>query len=184
MKPAKLTGTLPALLLAPVLVLSGCWTARNPSVQPPGEARLIQDGIIAEAVKPVAIVEAVDHGARTIVLRTPGAPVATTYPVARGVENFDELRMGERVEPTIRQELSIYVLRDGYAPGADGRPRKIDATAHVWSVDSSYRLLQLQYADGSKETLKLALSASLRQMETGDAVVVRPIEAVRLREKR
>ena len=117
MKPAKLTGTLQALLSAPALLLSGCWTARNASVQPPGEARLIQDGIIAEAVKPVAIVEAVDHGARTIVPRTPGAPVATTYQVGREVENLGELRMGERVEPTVRQALSVYVT--GWTLGAD-----------------------------------------------------------------
>jgi hypothetical protein len=173
-----------ALLLGPALLLAGCWTAPIATVQPPGEARLVQHGIIVESEKPVAIVESVDRSAAAIVLRPLGASAASTYKVGREVENLDELRMGDRVKPTIREELTIYVLRDGAAPGPDGAPVSITADARVLSVDASYRLLRLQYPDGEERTLKVALGVDMRHLEAGNAVVIRPIEAIALREKR
>jgi hypothetical protein len=184
MKPVHLHRGLTPLLFAPALLLSGCWTAPVASVQPAGEARLIQDGIVVESTKPPAIVESVDRSAGTIVVRALGAAAASTYKVGHEVENLSELRMGDRVHPTIREELSVYVLRDGKAPGPDGAPVSIAADARVLSVDSSYRLLQLQYPDGETETLKVPPGVRLQQMHAGDAVVIRPIEAVRLRQKR
>jgi hypothetical protein len=175
---------LTALLLAPVFMLSGCWTAPIASVQPKGEARLIQDGIIAESARPAAIIESTDRTAGTIVLRPLGAPEAKTYKVGREVENLSELRIGDRVTPTVREELSIYVLRDGRAPGPDGARMQITADARVLTVDPSYRLLQLQYPDGERQTLKLALGVRLEQMAAGDTVVIRPIEVIDLRRKR
>lgn len=172
------------LLLIPASMLSGCWMPPVASVQPQGEARLIESGILVESAKPPAIVEAVDRSAGTVAVRIPGAPAAVTYKAGREIENLGELRMGDRVKPTVREELSVYVLRDGRAPAPDGTLQKIDADARVLSVDPSYRLLQVQYPDGARETLKVALGVRLEQMEAGDAVVIRPVEAVRLSEKR
>lgn len=145
---------------------------------------MVQHGIIVESEKPVAIVESVDPSAAAIVLRALGASAASTYKVGREVENLGELRMGDRVKPTIREELTVYVLRDGEAPGPNGTPVRIAADARVQSVDASYRLLRLQYPAGEIRTLKVALGVDIRNLEAGDAVVIRPIEAIALREKR
>jgi hypothetical protein len=171
-------------LLAAALALAGCWTAPVANVQPKGEARLIQSAISVESVKAPAIVEAVDRNSGTIVVRTPGAPETSTYKVGREVENFSRLGMGDKVKATIREELSVYVLRNGQAPGADGTPEKVAADARVLAVDQSYRLLTLQYPNGENETFKVALSVKLKEMEAGDTVVIRPVEAVALKRKR
>ncbi|MBV9724790.1 MAG: hypothetical protein JO299_06405 [Gammaproteobacteria bacterium] len=139
---------------------------------------------MVQSTKPPAIVESVDRSAGTIVVRALGAPSASTYKVGPEVENLSELRMGDRVYPTVREELRVYALRDGQAPGPDGAPVSIATDARVLSVDPSYRLLQLQYPDGEKETLKVPPGVRLQQMQAGDAVVIRPIEAVSLRHRR
>ena len=172
------------LLLGAALTLAGCWTAPVADVQPKGEARLIQNAISVESVKAVAFVEGIDRDSGTIVVRTPGAPETSTYQVGRGVENFSRFGLGDKVEATVREELSVYVLRDGQAPGADGVPEKIAADARVLSVDPSYRLLTLQYPNGKNETFKVALDVKLKEMEAGDAVVIRSVEAVALKRKR
>jgi hypothetical protein len=173
-----------SLLLAGALALEGCWTAPVANVQPKGEARLIKSAITVKSVKAPAIVESVDPNAGTIVVRIPGASETSAYKVGREVENFTSIRMGDRVKATVKEELSVYVLRDGEAPGADGLPEKIVADARVLSVDPGYRLLKLQYPNGEKESLKVALGVKLKEMESGDAVVIRAIEAVALQQKR
>ena len=172
------------LLLGAALALHGCWTAPVANVQPKGEARLIQSAITVKSVKAPALVEGVDRNAGTIVVRIPGAAETSTYKVGRKVENFSSIRMGDRVKATVKEELSVFVLRDGHAPGDDGAPRKIAADARVLSVDPSYRLLTLQYPSGESETFKVALDVKLKEMEAGDAVVIRPIEAVALQRQR
>jgi hypothetical protein len=176
--------TLSPVLFGATLTLAGCWTAPVANVQPKGAARLIETGITVESVKAHVIVESVDRTSGTIVVRVPGAPETSTYKVGREVENFHSIGMGDQVKATVKEELSVYVLRDGQAPGANGAPEKIAADARVLSVDPSYRLLTLQYPDGEKETLKVALGVKLEEMAAGDAVVIRPIEAIALKRKR
>jgi len=183
METAELYRTGP-LLFAATLALAGCWTAPVADVQPKGEARLIRSAIRVESVKAPAIVEAVDHSSNTIVVRTLGAAETSTLNVGREVGNFNSIRMGDKVTATVREELSVYVLRNGQAPGADGTPEKIAADARVLSVDPSYRLLKLQYPNGETETFKVAVGVKLKEMEAGDTVVIRPVEAVALQRKR
>ncbi len=173
-----------ALPFAAAYGLTGCWTEPVANVQPKGEARLIESGITVESVKATAIVESVDRNAGTIAVRTPGASAASTYKVGREVENFASIGMGDRVKATVKEELSVYVLRNGQAPGANGALETLAADAGVLSVDPSYRLLKLRYPNGETETFKVALGVKLKEMEAGDAVVVRPIEAVALQKKR
>jgi hypothetical protein len=171
------------LLLAAALTLTGCWTAPVANVQPPGEARLIQNGIAVRSVKEPAVVESVDPAASTIVLRAPGTSVTSTYKVAPDVSNFRDIKPGELVEATVAEELSVYVLRDGRLPGAAGASEEIAVDARVLSVDPSYRLLRLQYPNGQNETFKVPLEVKLRQMTAGDSVVISSVEVVALRRK-
>jgi hypothetical protein len=180
---ALIRASYPLLLLSGALVLAGCWTAPVANVQPPGEARLIQNGIAVRSVKNPATVESVDHGAGRIVLRTSGLTETSTYKVGRSVSNFGEIRAGQVVEATVAEELSVYLLRDGQLSGASGAPENIAADARVLSVDPSYRLLTLRYPDGRNETFKVPLDAKLRQMAPGDSVVIRSVEVVALRRK-
>jgi hypothetical protein len=172
-----------AVLIPTVLGLAGCWTAPRADVQPGGEPRLIQAGIPVTSVRDPAIVDSVDAATRTIVVRTPGAQQTSTYKVSAAVSNLGQFRFGDKVQATVAQELSVYVLRDGQLPGPGGKPQAITADARVLSVDTSYRLLTLQYPNGRNETFKVGLDTRLREMEAGNSVVIRPVEAVALRKR-
>jgi len=167
-------------LLVAVLVLAGCWTAPVATVQPQGQARLIQDGIAVTSVKDAAVVSSVDSSAGAIVLRVPGRAETLTYKVGPKVSNLNDVKAGDVVQATVSEDLAVYLLRDGQLPGVDGR---VTVDARVLVVDPSYRLLTLQYPDGQHETFKVLPGTRLEQMEAGDSVVIRPVAVLALRRK-
>jgi hypothetical protein len=170
-------------LFAAALALAGCWTAPVATVQPKGEPRLIQSSIAVRSANNLAVVQSVDPSTRTIVVQTSGTTKASTYKVGHKVSGLNAIKPGDVIEATLTQELTIYVLLDGLLPGIGGSPESISADARVLSVDPSYRLLTLQYANGGNETFKVPLAVELKQIEAGDSVVIRPVELVALRRK-
>jgi hypothetical protein len=149
------------------------------TVQPPGEARLIQSAVAVTSEKDAAIVSALDRSAGTIVLRIAGRADTSTYKLGPRVSSLDGIGVGDVVQATVTEELTVYALRDGQLPGTGA----ITAHARVLAVDPSYRLLKLQYADGANETLKVPLGTRLGQMEAGDSVVIRPVEVLAVRRR-
>ena len=167
-------------LFAAALLLAGCWTAPVATVQPHGEARLIQGAIAVTSVKDTAVVSSVDRSAGTVVLRSSGKPEVSTYRLAPKVSGLDDIKAGDVVQATVTEDLTIYVLHDGQLPDAGGT---VSVDARVLMVDPSYRLLTLQYPDGQQETFKVPLGTRLEQMEAGDSVVIRPLGVLALRRK-
>lgn len=165
------------------LALSGCWTAPVANVQPKGAPRLIQSAIAVESVKNPTIVQSTDGATRTIVLQISSTAAASAYKAAPEVENFDQIKAGDRVKARVTEELAIYVLRDGQLPGTGGAPETIATNAKVLSVDPSYRLLRVQHPHGLNETFKVGREVRLELMEAGDDVVIRPVEALRVRKR-
>jgi hypothetical protein len=170
-------------IFAVALGLVGCWVAPIATVQPEGEARLIQGGIAVESVASPAVVQSVDRSASTIAVRTPGAAESSTYKVSPKVSNFNDIKAGDTVQATLAQELTVYVLHDGQVPGAGGAHERTAADARVLAVDPSYRLLKLKFSNGQSETLKVPLGVKLKEMEAGDSVVIRTVEVIALRRK-
>jgi len=166
-------------LFTAALLLAGCWAAPVATVQPKGEARLIQGAIAVQSVKEAAIVASVDRSAGNIVLSTSGRGETFSYRLGPKVANLDDIKAGDVVQATVQEELTVYVLRDGQLPGAGA----LAVHARVLAVDPSYRLLKLQYPDGENETVKVPLGTRLEQMEGGDSVVIRPVEVLALRRK-
>jgi hypothetical protein len=167
-------------LFAAALLLTGCWTAPVATVQPHGEARLIQGAIAVKSVKDTAVVSSVERSAGTIVLRTSGRPETSTYKLGPKVSGLDGIRAGDVVQATVTEDLTIYALHDGQLPDAGGT---VSVDARVLMVDPGYRLLTLQYPDGQKETFKVPLGTRLEQMEPGDSVVIQPLEVLALRRR-
>jgi hypothetical protein len=167
------------LLFAATLTLTACWTAPTANVQPKGEPRLVQAGIVVESVKDPATVQSVDVGTRTVVL-VPADAAEIAYKAGPRVSNLDRIKAGDRVQATVAEELTVYVAKTGRLPGARG-PATIEANAKVLMVDPSYRLLTLQSPDGRSKTFKVGLDVRLLQMEAGDDVLIRTIEAVHLK---
>jgi hypothetical protein len=158
------------LLVASVAVLlSGCWVPPSATVRPGGSPRVIADGIVVERVAEPATVAAVDRSARTLALSMPGVALAT-YGIGRGVPDWGDIRVGDRVRATIRQDLTVYVAPAGESAGA-----------RVLVVDPSYRVLTVRYPNGRTETFKIGLHTRMQGMEAGDSVTIRPLDVIRLR---
>jgi hypothetical protein len=170
-----------ALLVVAALALSACWSPPVANVQPRGEPRLIEGAIVVESVKPHAIIQSLDQQARSITLLSPGETQPVTYSVGPHVGTLDRLKAGDRVQATVGEELTVYIRRDGQPPDTDGLPSDVDA--RVLSVDNSYRLLTLRFHNGRDETFKVSGRVRLDEMEAGDAVSIRPIQATALRPK-
>jgi hypothetical protein len=165
-------------MLAAALVLAGCWVPPVATVQPRGEPRLIQSAIEVTSVRDAAVVSAVDRNAGTIALRAPGAAKTATYKIGHEASGLSDLKPGDVIRATVKEELAVYALGDGRLPGVEGN---IAADARVLAVDASYRLLKLQYPDRQSETLKVPPGTRLEQMEAGDSVVIRPVALLALR---
>jgi hypothetical protein len=168
-------------LLSASLALAACWTAPVANVQPKGEPRLIQSGIKVESPKGRSTVQSVDTAARTVSISAIGGGAAiTTVPVGPKVKDFDRVKSGDKIKPTLTEELAVYSLRDGKLPGPNGSAETIASSAKVLSVDTSYRLLTVEYPDKETETFKVDREVKLDQMEAGDDVVIRPVQLISL----
>jgi hypothetical protein len=160
-------------------------------VQPEGEARLIQEGVVVLSLRP-AVVKSVDRGARMIVMQAPGDSEARPYKTSLGESelarleanlmgsDFARIIAGNKVLATVSEELTIYVSRDGLSPNVDSMDSALVAHAKVLAVDPSYRLLTLQHPDGRQETLKVGREIKLGQMQAGDDVMIRTLQVISL----
>jgi len=166
------------------LPLPGCWVAPNAHVQPKGEPRLIEEGVEVQSVKDTAVIREIDATTRTIVVSPTGGGATESYRAGAQVSNFDRLKVGQKIQSTLAEELSVYVLRDGQLPDSRGEVQTIAANAKVLSVDPAYRLLTVQYPSGQSETFKVGLQTRLDLMAAGDDVVIRIVEAVVVKPKR
>lgn len=168
------------LMSVTALALAGCWTPPTANVQPKGQAGLIQSGIMVESVKTNMTVVGIDDDSTITLQPAYGAPVK--YPLAPKVKHLRKVQVGDMVEPTMKESLDVYCLVNGRLPAPDGGTggEVINANAKVLLVDPSYRLLTLQYPDGSSETFKPGTDAKLLQMAPGDSVVVQPVEVTAL----
>jgi hypothetical protein len=171
-----------ALLVVAALAQTACWSPPVANVQPKGEPRLIEDAIAVESVKPHAIIQSLDPEARSITVLSIGEARPVTYTAGpRVVRKLNRLKAGDRVQATVVEELTVYVLRDGRPPDTAGSPHDVDA--RVLSVDHSYRLLTLRFPNGHDETFKVSRRVRLDEMEAGDAVSIRPVKAIAVRPK-
>lgn len=120
-----------------------------------------------------AKVESVDRAARILVLSVNG--VRLSYGIGRRVRNWDDLHTGDTVKATLKDKLTIYVAAPQEKSGPD---------AHVLRVDPSYRVMEVQYANGRTETLKVALLTQMKDIGSGDAITIHPVEVIRLHLRR
>jgi hypothetical protein len=180
---------MPGPLLVAALALAGCWSAPIARLQakgPPGPAQ----GVIVlagESIKPPAVVQSVDLAARVITVLSAGEASPISYKVGLSVTNLERLKTGGKVQATVVEELTVYVRRDGDLPSAGSTSSTVATDAQVLFVDPSdpsYRLMTLHFPDGRDEILKVGLRVKLDEMETGDEVSIRPVEALALRTKK
>lgn len=170
------------VFLSATFLLAGCWTPPVATVHPRSPPGLIQAGVFVESVLGPAIVRSVNPSARTIVLQVMGTASARTYRVGRAVAGFDRITPGEMAHAIVLERLTVYVSNG--LPAAEGAYDTVMSGTKVLSVDTSYRLLTLQYAAGQNETFKVGAEVDLKRMQAGDDVAIEPLEVVALAVRR
>lgn len=164
--------------LAAAAGLSGCWAppaARLPAGAKPG---LLVKALKVEKLVRSARVESVDCGARTVKLSSRDGALGT-YVIAPDVKHWRALRVGEEIDAEVRNVLTVSIPPP--RKGLDRDTMTHPPDARVLIAEPSYRLLTLQYPDGSTDTFKVALDAQLRTVTPGSWVAIHPDEVLGLR---
>jgi hypothetical protein len=165
------------LIAVATILLSGCWTAPNANLRPKGEPRVIEDSIEVETFTLPMRVKSIDRVNRTVVVSSRGAaPIQMR--IAAGVRNWDDVRPGDQIRPKLKEQLTVY-LAPQLESGSKGVTGWSD-DARVLLIDPSYRLLTVQYPNGRTDTFKVSFNTRLKDMEPGDSVAIKLIEAVEL----
>ena len=177
------------------LLLTGCWT--NPyTLQPAtGEPAFVGGMVVVSSSTVKATVVSLDIAKRMVVLQFKNGSTTTNLVGPQAV-NLNKVQVGDTVKADISGETAIFIVKNGALPAAGfatltqhapkgAEPAGVVVTTHDYSArvvraDRSYRLLSLEYADGSIKTFKVPLPFTLEHVVVGDDVVVRTTDTLAL----
>ena len=179
------------LLPAALAVLSGCETPPANPLASQSSPSLAGGRVIIQTSQEKAQVTELMPNQGNLALRS-SAGTTTRCKVAPEVANLNQIQTGDKVKATLTDAVTVFLVKSGPPPSAgagvtvtgtpeSGQPTSIvltttDAQAKVFSVDRSYRLLRLEYADGSRKEYKVSLPDTLLDVQKGDEAVVRTTE--------
>lgn len=149
--------------------------------------------IAVETVQMTATVKALDRGKRTVTLAGKDGK-RITYKVGKDAVNFDQIRVGDRVNVTVTEALAVFLRPQGTPPSAGegavvalapkgSKPGGLvatttEVTARVLSVDAATNHATLELPDGSKRTVSVNPRIDLSQVAPGTAVTVQVTDAL------
>jgi hypothetical protein len=153
----------------------------------------VPGGVVLETEELLASVSAVDPAKRTFTLRDDLGNQRTLV-APEQMQNFDQLKVGDRVKAVIAQERIVYLRQPG-EPAEDGaagmlataplgdKPgmlaaETVEITALVKGMDTTLRTATLQLPDGSERTIKVRPDVEMKTEYLGRQVVLRVTTAV------
>jgi hypothetical protein len=178
-----------------IIALAACASrpAEHTAPAPANKARVEtwNGGTVVETYVVNGSIGALDARKRTLTLL--GADrQRRTYKTAQPLAGFDELKVGDRINATLIEELAVYVSRDKPPPGfTEGTavalaPRAanrivmantVEVTANVQSVDAAQGKVTLMM-DGTAKTMRVGKGVDLTKIRTGDNITAAVTEAV------
>lgn len=188
-KTLKIAATLiiPTLLLG----LAGCKTPPANPLATQSSPSLAGGMTVIQTSDEKAVVTDLAPSQSTVGLRS-SAGTTTKCKVAPQVVNIGQIQVGDKVKATVTDAVGIFLVKNGPPPSAGagvtvagpveaGQPASVvlqttDSRVKVINVDRSYRLLKVEYADGSRKEYKVALPDTLLGVQKGDEAVVRTTE--------
>jgi hypothetical protein len=169
--------------------------AQTSSNQTPSAAVPDKPGVIfVERASTSAVVDAVDQSRRTVTLKRPDGQVVTLKAPPE-IENFDQVRLGDRLRVDYLDAVALFVRQAG-APPETGETAAVgvapkgdkpgavtvnttEVTAKVEAVDYGKRMLTLTGPGGNRRVVKVDDRVRrLNEVKAGDDVVVRHTESV------
>lgn len=146
----------------------------------------VAGGTLEETIKGTATVAAIEPATRKITLQTQDGKATFTAP--EQMQNFDQLKAGDKVNATLHEQLVIFVDQ-GRDPAAvhsavlsrapkGAKPGAIvaetfEVVSTVKSIDKESRLATLQFIDGQTRTIAVRPDVDLSKYKVGDSVVIR-----------
>jgi len=156
----------------------------------------VPGGLLSGTVEVTATVAAIDKATRVVTLQRADG---STFTVQAGPEavNFDQVGVGDTVDAVVTGELVAFVA----APGEDvrdatvaeiDRAKKGDRpggaafvtvrrVGTIVALDQTNRLVTLQFADGSTETLPVRPDVDMEMHKVGEKVVFDATEKIAVR---
>lgn len=185
---------LSALFMA---ALAGCTSDEAP---PPATATRtveadpgVAGGTIVNTVRVSATVAAKDTVNRRITLLGADGK-RTTFKAGPEIVNFPQIKVGDRVNATLTEEIVVFVRPQGSVPSVSGAtavavaPKgakpgvlmadTVEMTATIQSMDMAVRTATLRFADGSTKTVNVRQDVDMTNYGPGDTVVIRMTEAL------
>jgi hypothetical protein len=189
----KLAGV--TLIPAALLALAGCATPPANPLAAQSNPSLAGGLPVVETFTQKAAVTSRAPAERTLALRSKAGDTITCK-VAPQVADYDQIQVGEQVKATITDAVAIFLVKNGPPPNAGAGVEvagtqagslvllTTDTSGKLTKVDPSYRLLTVEYANGSTKEFKVPLPNTLENLQKGDAVVVRATEPLAIRVER
>jgi hypothetical protein len=161
----------------PLITACGAMDANKQATEP--------GAVAVETTQLTATVKAVNRRNRTLTLAGRSGK-RFTYKVSKAAVNFDQIRVGDRVNVTLTEAIAVYLQPKGTPEGVGegtvialapkgAMPGGLVATttavtARVVSVDAATRHAVLQLPDGRKKTVSVGPHVDLAKVAPGDAV--------------
>lgn len=159
-----------------------------------GADAVLPSKIVIDSITAGATVTAVDQANRTFTL-TARDGKAHTFTAGPDMVNFNQMNVGDKVEATYAEEMSISVNKSGAAPGVDARSAVVRApkgakpslivasstevTGVVTAVDQQARTVTLRGARGKEATFLVTEGAAgFSNVAKGDNVVISYTDAL------
>jgi len=159
----------------------------------------VPGGSIVATYELTATVAAMDKAARKLTLVDANG-IKTTVKVGPEAINFDQIRVGDRLQITAAQELVVSVAGPGESP-ADGGAQVValapkgakpgglmaettQVTARVTALDVARHQATLQFEDGTTRTVAVRPDVDLSKRKVGDQVVIRLTAALAISVKK
>jgi Cu/Ag efflux protein CusF len=154
----------------------------------------VAGGTVEHVVKATATVTAVDATTRKVTLQAPGGPPAT-FTASDAVRNFDQLKVGDKVNATLNEQLVVLVgpkrepgtnygglvarAPKGAKPGAIAA-EVFEVVAEVSAIDTASRKATLKFDDGQTVDVDIRPDVDLSKYKVGDSVTIRVTQQLSL----
>ena len=168
-----------------------------------GGAAVLAEGVpgggVVATYELTATVAALDKAARKLTLVDANG-IKTTVKVGPHAVNFDQIRVGDRLDITAARELVVSVAGPGESPSDHGAQlvalapkgampgglvaETTQVTARVTALDVARHQATLQFEDGTTRTVAVRPDVDLGKRKVGDQVVIRLTEALAISVKK
>ena len=183
-------------LIAPVVAVS--FSACNPQPDPFHSTIVmaqtgVAGGVTVETRDIAGTIQTIDAAKRKVTLLMEDGSVHT-FKVGPDAVNFDQMRVGDRVEVSVTEEVAVYVGAAG-APAVEqvdttvmlapkgAKPgglavETVEVTAKISAIDTAKRTATLEFPNGQKKTVKVRADIDLSKHQVGESVLIRTTESV------